>query len=203
MSAVDRRADHDIDPALTARWSRRAFGQGDISQADLFTLFEAARWAPSARNSQPWRFLYARRDDAVWPIFLDLIYDRNRVWAQHAAALVAVISRRDIDGEDGPQPSPTHAFDAGAAWSHLAHQAHRDGWNTRAMGGFDRARAPAALQVPDDHQIHAIVAIGRPGDGIGLPEHLRALEQPTTRCPVAAFAHHGLFPQDPSPKDIE
>lgn len=196
MTAVERRADHDIDPALTARWSRRAFGEATISPRELSRLFEAARWAPSARNLQPWRFLYALRDDEAWPLFLDLIYERNRIWAQHSAAVVAIVSKRTVDEEVGPRPNPTHAFDVGAAWAHLALQAHRDGWNTRAMGGFDRERAPGVLHVPNDHEIHALIAVGAPGDDGLLPDHLRALERPTPRRPVATFAHHGLFPRN-------
>lgn len=190
----DRLADHDVDPIFLTRWSRRGFCDEPIPVSQLNSLFEAARWAPSARNAQPWRFLYSRRHDRSWPMFLDLLYPRNRIWAQRAAALIAVVSRTvHIDG-DGVRPSPTHAFDAGAAWALLALQAHRDGWNTRAIGGFDRACAAKALGLPADHEIHAFVAVGRAGRASQLPDHLRGLEKPTSRRAVTEFAAAGPFP---------
>nr|CUV14771.1 protein of unknown function [Ralstonia solanacearum] len=103
----------------------------------------AARWAPSAYNHQPWRFLYARRDDAHWADFLGLLVSANVAWAQHAAARVFVLSdtRLDRDAEADAVPSRSHSFDAGAAWAQLALQAVRLGY--RARHGGRRLRAGA------------------------------------------------------------
>ena len=198
MSAMspppERFTDQEIDPVFLSRWSRRGFCDEPIAVSQLFTLFEAARWAPSAKNAQPWRFLYSRRHDANWPVFLDLLYPRNRIWAQRAAALIAVVSRTVHKDGDGIRPSPTHAFDAGAAWALLALQAHRDGLNTRAIGGFDRACALKALGLPGDYEIHAFVAVGRAGPAGKLPDHLQGLERPTPRRAASEFVAAGLFP---------
>jgi nitroreductase len=193
MSGDFRQPDHAIDPLFTARWSRRAFTDEAVPADLLMRLFEAARWAPSARNVQPWRFLYALRGDGDWALFRDLLFERNRIWAARAGALIAVLSKR-LHEEDGVvSPWRTHAFDTGAAWANLALQADRLGLNVRAMGGFDRDRAPAALGVPDDYDIHVLVAVGRPGAAADLPEHLQALEAPTQRRPLEATVNQGRF----------
>lgn len=85
-----------------------------IDEHDLRTVFEAARWAPSSGNSQPWRLFYARRDTPHWPLFLGLLNERNREWCVNAAALVVLASR--TTQEQSGRPLVTHAYDTGAAW---------------------------------------------------------------------------------------
>src|SRR5258708_22155554 len=109
-----------VDALFLDRWSSRAMSSEALSETELMTLFEAARWAPSCGNFQPWRFLYARRDTDFWPAFLELLVPGNLSWAQHAGALVLLISRTHLDG-DG-KPSVTHSYDTGAAWMSLALQ---------------------------------------------------------------------------------
>src|SRR5438874_10836241 len=121
-----RRSDHPVDPLFLARWSPRAFDRSIMPEADLLTMFEAARWAPSAFNVQPWRFLYARREGSDWALFLDLLIPWNRQWAESASVLVYVLSDR-MSGS-GEVPSHSHSFDAGAAWAFLALQAARLGY---------------------------------------------------------------------------
>src|ERR1700712_1985503 len=122
---TERAADYPIDRLFIDRWSPRAFTGEAISETELFSLFEAARWAPSSYNSQPWRFFYARRDTAHWDRFLDLLIPYNRSWAQHAAALIFVVSKSTMlpPGKTTEIPSHSHSFDAGAAWGSLALQA--------------------------------------------------------------------------------
>lgn len=194
MSATTRRAEHGVHPLFIQRWSRRSFADLPIAADQLHRLFEAARWAPSAQNAQPWRFLYALRDGAHWNSFLDLIYERNRIWAQRSAALIAVLSQRvrRVDGVD--KSWRTHAFDAGAAWANLSLQASLMGLSARAMGGVDLDRARAVLALPQSIEIHAIVAIGWPGDPGSLPEHLRDLDTPNAREPLSHFVFEGPFP---------
>src|SRR4029079_10173110 len=102
------------------RWSPRAMSGEEISEAALMVLFEAARWAPSSYNNQPWRILYARRDTEHWPRFFNLMVEFNQSWTSTAAALVVFISKThfDFNGE----PAVTHSFDTGAAWENLALQ---------------------------------------------------------------------------------
>jgi nitroreductase len=195
---TSRQTQGPIDPLFTRRWSPRAFTGEGIDQAQLLSFLEAARWAPSSFNAQPWRFLYARRDTPAWAPLFETLSESNRGWAQRAAALVLVVSRTRWvpPGKTEAQPIASHSFDAGAAWASLAFQATLSGWHAHAMGGFDRDRARAALGVPDDHAIEAVVAIGRLGDKSVLPEALQARETPSQRLPLSAIAAEGRFSFD-------
>jgi nitroreductase len=202
MTAVDtrlaekpRHAEHPIDPLFLERWSPRAFTDETISEAELLALFEAARWAPSAYNAQPWRFLYARRDTAHWQKFLGLLIPFNQSWASRAAALIVLVSDSNFQppGADKPATLRSHSLDAGAAWANLALQATRAGWRAHGMGGFDVERAAAELNVPAGHTVELAIAIGRPGERSSLPEGLQAREFPSGRKPVAEFVFEGGF----------
>jgi nitroreductase len=192
----NRSADYPIHPMFLERWSPRAFAAVPITESELMAILEAARWAPSSFNAQPWRFVYARRDTATWPGFVDLLTPRNQEWARHASALVFLVSKATMRpiGADIDQPSATHALDAGAASGYMALQAHLSGWHVHGMAGFDRDRAQGVLNVPRDHQVLAVYAFGRIGDPASLPEALRAREQPSSRAPLATFTFAGRFP---------
>lgn len=191
-----RVAEHPIDDMFVSRWSPRAFDPSPLSNDDLLTILEAARWAPSGGNVQPWRFVYALRGDDFWPALLGSLVPSNQVWAQKAAALVAVTSTTVYfrPNATDPTPNPSHAFDAGAAWGYLALQAMRSGFAAHAMGGFDAAAAATAIELPPSHVVHAIVAIGKRGDPQDLPEALRARETPNPRKPLSETTFHGRFP---------
>ncbi|WP_085314966.1 nitroreductase family protein [Derxia lacustris] len=195
MTDALRTPEHPIDPLFTNRWSPRAFTGEPIPEAQLLSLIEAARWAPSAYNAQPWRFVYALRDTPEWAPILDGLVEFNQGWAQRASALVVVVSRTVSvsPGATEAKPNPWHAFDTGAAWASLAFQATLAGWYTHAMAGFDATRLAANIGVPPDHAIQAVVAIGRPGDKSVLPEGLQAREQPSPRQPFASIAAKGKF----------
>jgi nitroreductase len=190
-----RQAGYDINPLFLQRWSARAFTNETISREQLLGLFEAARWAPSAYNAQPWRFIYALKDSPQWSSFLDLLIEFNRSWASKAAALVFIVSRTQFQapGKDTASPFPTHAFDSGAAWASLALQAQDTGWSAHAMAGFDQLRAREVLGIPDDYAIQAAIAIGRPGNPESLPEGLRAREFPSHREPLEQLIAEGRF----------
>jgi nitroreductase len=192
-----RVADHPINPLYLERWSPRAFTGESIPDADLFTLFEAARWAPSSYNSQPWRWLYAKRDTPHWEKFLGLLSETNRSWAKNAAVLMVLASRSQMEAPPGSGrfvTSHSHSFDTGAAWGYLALEAQRLGWAAHAMVGFDIPRAAIELNVPEDHRVEAAIAIGRRGDKAILPEALAAREIPNARKPQSAFVFEGGFP---------
>jgi nitroreductase len=193
--ANDRTADYPIDPLFLERWSPRAFTGEEMSETELMTLFEAARWAPSSYNSQPWRFLYARRVTPPFARFLGLLSEFNQSWAKNASALVVVVSNSLMlpPRAEKPIPSHSHSFDAGAAWAQLALQAARSGWYAHAMVGFDIARAFAELNVPQGYRVEAAIAIGRRGDPASLPQALHAREQPSSRNPVADISFEGGF----------
>jgi nitroreductase len=186
-----RTADHPIDPIFLDRWSARAMTGEPISESELFVLFEAARWAPSAANMQPWRLLYARRDTAHWPTFLGLLVEANRVWAHRAAMLVVFISKT-INERTG-KPAVTNSYVTGAAWENFALQAIRSGFVVHGMQGFDYERARSELNVPDLYRVEAMAAVGRPGSLEELPEHLRARETPNGRKPLSEIICEGPF----------
>ncbi|MDV3252467.1 nitroreductase family protein [Devosia sp. BK] len=195
MNAImPRSTDHLIDPDMLARWSPRSFTDEAIGDVELMTLFEAARWAPSAFNGQPWKFVYVRRGSADWQKFVDLLLPFNQEWAQHAAALVFVASRVSHTNANGEVTTTrSHAFDAGASWSMLALQAIKLGWHAHAMGGFDHDRAIAELGVPEGWRIEVAIAIGRQGDGSSLNETLRVREVPSQRKPLTEIISEGRF----------
>lgn len=188
----------DAHPAvkrlIVERWSPRAFDGSKISEEELEILFEAARWAPSAFNVQPWRFLYARRDDGNWQRFLRLLLPLNQTWAQNASALVFVLSDRLTERGGETVVSHSHSFDTGAAWMLLALQARAMGFYTHAMQGVEFEQARNELGVPERFRIEVAVAVGRIGDASSLSENLRAREKASDRRPVGDFAFAGGFP---------
>lgn len=190
-----RIADHEIDPQFTARWSPRAFTGEPIEAATLLRFLEAARWAPSGFNAQPWRFIWGRTGTPAWAPIFDTLSTYNQSWAQRASALVMVLSQRCWvpPGKIEARDNTTHAFDAGAAWAQLGLQAHLAGWHAHAAGDFDRARARADLDIPDNFVLQVVVAIGRAGDKSVLPEALQARETPSARLPLSALACEGRY----------
>lgn len=192
-----RRPDYPIDRIFLERWSPRGFTGEAIPVETLMSFFEAARWAPSSSNVQPWRFLWARRDTPHWPTLFHLLGERNRIWAEKAAALIVVVSRTTMlsRGASEPVPSYTHSFDAGAAWENLALQATISGWHTHGMAGFDKERAREVLKIPADYRVEAAIAVGRRGDPGHLPDSMQAQEQPSSRRPISETAFEGGFPR--------
>jgi nitroreductase len=191
-----RESEFPIDPMFLDRWSPRAFTGEPISTAELFTMLDAAHWAPSSFNAQPWRFLYARRDTAHWTKFLHLLVPSNQVWAQNAAALVFIVSnsRMRPPGGDADVPSHSHSLDAGTASGFLALQARKMGWYVHGMAGFDLDRAVVELGVPAGYRVEAVYAVGKKADKSSLPEKLQAKEQPNTRLALRELVFEGGFP---------
>jgi nitroreductase len=187
-----RKPDYPIDFLFIDRWSPRAMSGEGISEEVLLTLFEAARWAPSSYNNQPWRILYARRNTIHWPLFFDLLVDFNKTWAKQAAALLVFISKTTFDHNG--EPSVTHSFDTGAAWQNFALQASLKRLVVHGMEGFDYARARTMLKVPRDFQIEAMAAIGRPGQKEDLPIGLQERESPNDRRKLAETITEGPWP---------
>jgi len=186
-----RQAEHPIASLFVDRWSPRAMSGEAVSTAELMTLFEAARWAPSAGNTHPWRILYAHRDTEHWPVFFDLLVERNQKWCRNAAALLVFVSR--TTNEETGKPLRTHSYDTGAAWENLALQGTLRGLVVHGMAGFDYARARVVLEVPDDFTVEAMAAVGKPGRKEDLPEDFQARELPNTRRPISELVFNGRF----------
>ena len=186
-----RRADRPIEAIFLKRWSPRAMSGGLLTDDELMTLFEAARWAPSTYNEQEWRFLYAKQGTEHWPRFFDLLMDANKAWCQRAAVLVVVLSHKIF--ERNGKSNPVHTLDTGAAFENLALQGAAMDLVIHGMAGFDRDRARTALNVPDDYAVETMIALGRPGDPADLSPELREREKPSGRKPVAQFVREGGF----------
>jgi nitroreductase len=185
-----RKPDHEVEQIFVDRWSPRAMSGDDISGEELQSLFEAARWAPSSMNNQPWRMLYATRVDIHWQLFFDLLVDANKVWCAKAAVLVVFVSKTTLDNG---KPCRTHSYDTGAAWMSLALQGSAMGLVVHGMQGFDYDRARVDLQIPDGYQVEAMAAVGRPGAVEELPEPLQGREIPSDRRALEQSACHGPF----------
>ena len=183
-----RKADHPIDDIFIDRWSPRAMSGEEIPEAELMSLFEAARWAPSSNNNQPLRILYGRRNTKHWPLFFNLLADSNRIWAGQASALLVMVSKNTFDNG---KPSRTHSYDAGAAWENLALQGSLRGYVVHGMQGFDYELARSSLNIPDGFTVEAMAAIGLPGNKEDLPDYLREREVPNERRKLAETVFEG------------
>ncbi|TRZ37901.1 nitroreductase family protein [Niallia circulans] len=183
-----RNSSFDISLQFINRWSPRSFLEKAIPEDVLLSIFEAARWAPSASNVQPWRFIIARTQ-ADLEKFHSFIVPGNLLWAKHAPALAVILS--ETSTERGP--NAWHAFDAGTAWSHLALEAHNQGLVTHAMGGFDNVLARQVLNIPEQYELHAVVAIGYQGEKESLPDNLQEREKPSSRRALRESLFEGSF----------
>lgn len=173
---------YDISGDIMARWSPRAFSTESIPENDLAALLEAARYAPSCFNEQPWRFLLATRPDERKAL-CDCLSAGNQVWACKAPAFVVILSKLGFGA--GLRPNYWHMFDAGASWGFLALEAQRRGLVTHAMGGFDRDKVRQVFDISAEVAVITVVAIGKYGDPSRLPHDLREREKPGMRKPLS------------------
>ncbi|MEO9277863.1 MAG: nitroreductase family protein [Nitrososphaera sp.] len=186
-----RKPTYEINPLFVNRWSSRSFESYEIKDKELFALFEAARWAPSSFNNQPWRFIYAKRGSAHWDSLLELLDDYNKQWCSDASALMVVIAKKTFDHNN--EPMPTNQFDTGSAWENLALQAVTQGLATHAMAGFDHKKARKNLGVPDEYDVMAMVVVGKRGSKERLPPSLKEREIPNGRKPLSEIVMEGKF----------
>ncbi len=182
-----RTSEYPINPIFLNRWSPRAYSDREVSEQDLYTVLEAAHWAPSSYNDQPWRFIYAQTD-AQLAVFHSFLVEFNLSWASKAPVLILVASHKFRENGD---PNPPHSFDSGTAWGYLALQAKLLGLDAHAMGGFDREKAKIALNLPDEFELHAVVSLGYQGDKNTLPEGLQKVEVPNQRRPLHEVIYEG------------
>lgn len=175
--------DTPILDVLTERWSTRIFdGSAPIDEAALDAALEAARWSPSASNTQPWRFIVARRGSASHVRIVETLVGFNRSWASDAAAFVVFVATTEADGK----PLPWAAYDVGQAAAHFTVQAHAEGLSTHQMGGFDADALAAGFGLSADQRALTVMAVGPLGDPADAPDALREREAaPRVRRPIA------------------
>ena len=181
---------HDL---LARRWSPRAFDAQPVDADLLRTLFEAARWAPSSSNEQPWRFIVATKDhETEWNRLFDCLVEGNQKWAYLAPVLI--LSVASMHFEDDGKPN-RHAFhDTGLATENLVLQATASGLVAHQMAGFDVEKARVDLRIPAGYEPVAMIAIGYPGNPDILPERLRERElRPRSRRPIGEWTFSGQW----------
>ena len=192
---MDKTADtqYPIHDLLRQRWSPRVFDDRPVEPEKLRSLFEAARWAPSSNNGQPWRFIVANKDyETEWNRLLACLVEGNRKWAYRAPVLI--LSVASLNFEDDAKPN-RHAFhDTGLAVENLVLQATALGLVAHQMAGFDVEKARADLKIPSGHEPVAMIAVGYPGDLASLSDRLREREQqPRSRQPISEWTFSGQW----------
>lgn len=189
-----RNADHEIDPIFIERWSPRALdASADMPESVLMSGFEAARWAPSGMNSQPWRFIFARRGTPEWQALLESTLDRTQAWIKNAAYIVYVASKKTLMMGDKEVPAITHAFDTGSAFENFMLQISKSGYAAHAAASFDHDKGRAATGLPDGYELICVIGVGKQADKSVLPPPLQEREFPSGRNPVSAFVMEGRF----------
>jgi nitroreductase len=186
---------HDL---LRHRWSPRAFSTKPVSPEILRSLFEAARWAPSSSNYQPWAYIVGNHDHPEnFAKILSTLVEFNAGWAKNAAVLVLSVAQIKTPKDGSPN---RHAFhDVGSATAQLTFEANSRGLLVHQMAGFDANKAREVFSIPADWEAVAAIAIGYPGDPNSLPEKLRDRELALrTRKPLSEFVMTGSWGHTPS-----
>jgi nitroreductase len=192
------RTDHEVLDLIERRWSPRAFDPAkDVSQVELFRLFEAARWAPSSGNEQPWRFVAAsrHRSPEAFAALLLSLKAKNRLWAEAAPILVLVAVQNPPGGQSAESARASAWYDAGLAVGFLTLQATAIGLSIRQMEGFDTARAREACAVPASFAPAVVMAIGYAGDPdtLSIESHRSSERQPRSRRPLQDLVFDGTW----------
>ena len=161
-------------------------GEG-VSKEELMTLLEAGRWAPSAFNAQPWRFIYVLKGTPDFDLFLSFLMEGNQVWCKNAGAFVVVLSKKTSHDK----VNPTHMFDTGSAWENIALQASEMNLIAHGMAGYNGEIVKKELNINDDYEIGLMIAIGKLGKIEDLPEPLQEREKPSDRNKLEEMIFEG------------
>lgn len=185
-------ADHPLHPLLQQRWSPRAFAARPVERAKLLSLLEAARWAPSGGNSQPWSFIVAAQEDADnFAKLAACLNPSNAEWAAAAPVLLLSVAQT-VNSAGKPMRHAWH--DVGLAEMSLIVQAMALDLYVHPMAGFSGDRARALFEIPDDFEPVVMLALGYLGDPDQLNERRRAQElEPRTRKPLHEFVFAGRW----------
>ena len=175
---MSRVFNHEIMPEIKISWSPRAFSNKSIAADKLKALLEAARYAPSCNNEQPWRFLIADSDEKLTRM-RSILNTGNQEWANKAPVLILVTALKNF--EKTGKENHWNMFDAGTAWGYLSLEAERQGLITHAMGGFDREKARSEFKIPEEYEIISVIAVGYYGDKSELSDFNQSREHPQMR----------------------
>lgn len=189
----NRLADHPIDELFLTRVSTRAFDLNKkVSKDDLMSCFEAARWAPSSFNNQPWRFVYAEKGSKAYEAMIGSMVPFNQNWCKNAPVIILIVSRKQMTHNNSN--ARTHSLDTGFAYASFVLQAHAKGLATHALDGFNHDVLKSYFKINEVYQIEALLTLGYPGDVESLPSDLKAKEVPTDRFKIESFISEGEFP---------
>ncbi len=183
-----RNTEYNIDDLFLKRYSPRAMSGESVLREELMTLFDAARWAPSAMNFQPWRFLYSMKGSSDFELFLSFIKESNQVWCKNSGVIIIVFSKNKT--QDG-KVNPFHSFDTGAAWENLALQGTQMNLVVHPLGGFEPEMIRSSLNVSEDYSIEAMIVVGKHGKIEDLPEKLQEREKPSGRNNLEQIVFEG------------
>jgi len=192
LETRERLSRYDVDELILQRSSPRSMTGDSISEEELMTLFDAARWAPSSFNRQPWNFVYAQRASPYWDSFFEALSDANKVWCAKAAVLVVLVSNQ-YDPENPEQKFETASFDCGAAWENLSLQAVQDDLVVHGMEGFDKNAIAQIVRVAAHQKVEMMFALGAPVRRLEQNEDGTRKDKITTRKDLDAFVHRNFL----------
>ena len=183
----------DIHPIIKKRWSPRAFQSTPIQKETVQRLLEAARWAPSSFNEQPWRFMVGFKGDDTWQKIHDTMVEFNQQWAGNAPVLIMAIGNK-ISSKG--KTNAVYQYDVGQSMAYLTFQATEEGLATHQMGGFSKEKAIELFGLPEDHEPIALIAIGRQDKpGALSPDFEKMEKSPRVRKPFDELVFAGKFGQ--------
>lgn len=193
LTIKEARTEHDVHPLVRQRFSPRAFTTESVSEQEILTLFEAASWAPSSMNEQPWRFRYTLRGEREFDTLRGTFSGGNQPWAPNAAAIVAISGMKHH--ERGGAKNASWSFDTGLAVGNLLLQATAMGLHGHLLGGFDRAEAMSLLEIDAESEgLICLLVLGRLGEAETLDEPYRTRERtPRVRKPLSEVASRIKF----------
>ncbi len=187
--SLDRVTQFPANSLFVNRWSPRQFDQNPVEVQDLMTMFEAARWTPSAYNLQPWRFVYSLRNDTYWNRFIECLDPFNQKWASHAGAVVFLLSKTVYQSNGADKFAPTHSFDSGAAWMQFTLQANLLGYHTRGIGGVDKVAVRNLVGASEKYVVQIAIAIGKTDQSVLTQS--APLAESSRRTSVSEFTFAG------------
>lgn len=185
---------HPVLDVIRSRWSPAIFSPQTIEPEELLSILEAARWAPSSYNAQPWSFLVARKEQPEeFARMLSCLVHGNVAWAQHVAVLIVSVAKLQFEHNGSPNRHALH--DTGIATGFLMLQAASLGIMAHGMAGFDPAKARELYGIPESHEAVAALGLGYPGDEQGAPEELRKRNARRPRRKLEQFVFAGRWGQ--------
>ena len=181
-----------IHEIIKKRWSPRSFEEKQVNNNALQRIFEAARWAPSSYNEQPWRFIVGRKGDNTYSLIFETLAEFNQKWSKLAPVLVICIGK--TTSTKGNKPNRVFQYDLGQSVAYITFQATHEGLFVHQMGGFDAQKAQELFQIPDDYQAITVFALGYKGDASLLEEDFIEMEKSDRlRKPLEQIVFEGKF----------